>query len=191
VFTVKLSVFVALLSLPAVAANLNAPGIPNFHRVDEHVYRGAQPAAEGWKTLSNLGVKTVIDLRHDGENGEHSTKAEAQAVEAAGMRYVNVPLGGISAPSNADIGKILALFASKEPVFVHCRYGKDRAGTAVACYRIAHDSWSNAKAFLEAKEMGLHWFEVSMKRYIMGFQPGAAEADAGLTAAPTLAAAQP
>lgn len=175
-------------ALPAVAANLNPPGIANFHQVDDHVYRGAQPTTEGWKTLAGLGVKTIIDLRRDGEMG-HSTQAEARAVEAAGMRYVNIPMNGMSAPSQNDVARLLALFNSKDPVFVHCRQGRDRTGTAIACYRIAHDSWSNQKALGEAKSDGIHWFEVAMKHYILNFRPAVQEAGVGLN--PKLAAAQP
>ena len=29
------------------------------------------------------------------------------------------------------------------PIFVHCRRGKDRTGTVIACYRIQHDGWAN------------------------------------------------
>ena len=178
-------------ALPALAAN-PAPGVPNFHKVDDHVYRGGQPNAEGWKTLAGLGVKTVIDLRPNGDFGGHSTRAEAQSVEAAGMRYVSIPLNGMRAPSQAEMTRILTAFNSKEPVFVHCRLGKDRTGTAVACYRIARDEWTNAKALEEARQIGIHWFEISMKRYIMGFRAGATEtAGGGLTPAPALVTAHP
>lgn len=194
VTTYKLTVSLALLSLaalPGVAANQEAPGIPNFHKVDDHVYRGGQPLEEGWKTLAGLGVKTVIDLRRDGEAGGHSTKAEAQAVKAAGMRYVNIPMGGLSSPSSADIAKILTIFNSKDPVFVHCRLGKDRTGTAVACYRIAHDSWSNAKAYQEAREIGIHWIEMGMRRYILGYRSGGIQEAGALAPTPALVAVQP
>jgi protein tyrosine/serine phosphatase len=190
---------VAFLCLPATAVfagTTGADGIPNFHKVDDHVYRGAQPVGQGWKTLADLGVRTVVDLRREGEHG-HSTKAEARAVEAAGMHYINIPLGGMGAPPDADIRRILTISGSKEPVFVHCHYGKDRTGTAVACYRISHDNWSNARALQEAHEIGIHWFEASMKNFIMGFHPGVslhsgeAQAQAGLTLVPALAAVQP
>lgn len=192
----KLSSIAAVLclsaALSAVAATPVAPGVPNFHNVDDHVYRGGQPNAEGWKTLAGLGVKTVIDLRPDGDFGGHSTRAEAHAVEAAGMQYVSIPLGGMRAPSEAEMTKILTAFNSKEPVFVHCRLGKDRTGTAVACYRIAHDQWSNAKALGEAQEIGIHRFEISMKRYIMRFRAGATQTAGGtLTPTPALVAVHP
>src|ERR1019366_8567503 len=53
----------AAVSMPVWAADTTAPGVPKFHRVNERIYRGAQPDGEGWDSLAKLGVKTVIDLR--------------------------------------------------------------------------------------------------------------------------------
>jgi tyrosine-protein phosphatase SIW14 len=157
-------------SVFAAEAPIQAPGVPNFHQVNEHVFRGAQPVRQGWESLAALGVKVVIDLRREHEDGEHSTAAEAKAVHAAGMRYVNVPMNGIMAPGDADIAKVLGLLNGAEPVFVHCKKGMDRTGTVVACYRISHDQWKNKKAMDEARSIGLHWVELGMKRYITGFR---------------------
>jgi len=146
------------------------PGLPHFFPVNDHIYRGAQPTGAGWANLAKLGVKTVIDLRREGEDGEHSIAAEAKAVEAAGMHYVNIPMNGIVAPGGEQISRILTLLESSEPVFVHCKLGKDRTGTVIACYRIAHDLWTNPKAMDEARSLGLHWIEIGMKRYIEGYR---------------------
>ena len=60
------------------------PGLENFARVNDHLYRGAQPTAEGYRKLKELGVKTVINFR-----SHHFYKAE---IEAAGMACVEIPL---------------------------------------------------------------------------------------------------
>ena len=154
------------------AANLSAPGIPNFQQVNDHVWRGGQPTGEGWKSLTNLGVKTVIDLRREGESGEHSIEGEAQAVRAAGMSYVSIPMmGAPAAPTQDQIAKALNALGSGSPIFLHCKEGKDRTGTAIACYRIAHEGWNKEKALEEAKRYGLHWYEIGMKAYVQSFDP--------------------
>jgi tyrosine-protein phosphatase SIW14 len=160
-----LLVLIGLLS-PAWAGDIQVPGIPNFHKVNERLYRGGQPPEDAWNRLARLGIKTVIDLRRE---EEQSREAESRAVEAAGMRYINVPMNG-GPPREVDILEIFGILDSREPVFVHCREGKDRTGTVVACYRIATDGWENRKALAEAKSLGMHWFQPGMKSYILGFR---------------------
>jgi len=160
-----LALFVTLPVWPVLA---EAPAIPNFHQVNDHVYRGGQPPADSWPSLAALGVKTVIDLRRE---DEHSSAAEAQVVAAAGMKYVNVPMKGVVAPSNEQIAKVLTLLNSGEPVFVHCKRGADRTGAVIACYRIAHDNWQRAQALKEAKSHGMGMVQFGLKSYIMAFQP--------------------
>src|SRR4051794_29945385 len=108
--------------LPLFAGSV--PGISNFDRVDEHVYRGAQPTTEGFDYLAKLGVKSILDLREADARGE----AEERAVSAAGMRYVNVPMTGLTPPTEAEITHILTLLedGTNGPVFVHCKSGVDR-----------------------------------------------------------------
>jgi tyrosine-protein phosphatase SIW14 len=147
----------------------NVPGVPNFHQVDEHVYRGAQPRGQGFASLAKLGIRTVIDLR-----GEI---AEENVVQGAGMRYVRLPWREFKAPTDSQIETVLALLndSSQWPVFVHCRRGADRTGTAIACYRIAHDHWSNQQALAEAKIFGMSSLEIHMQHYILHFEAPAPE----------------
>lgn len=158
-------------------------GIPNFHKVNAQVYRGGQPTRDGFKALSTLGVKTVIDLR---ETGEHSQRSEAGWVEADGMRYVSVPLSGLAAPPDEKVAKVLAILndTSAGPVFVHCRRGADRTGTIMACYRISHDHWGNRRALEEARQLGMRFFERAMQNYVNHYTPALAPAvESGAAAA--------
>jgi len=163
---------VSQLILFALAASslfaIDAPGVTNFHQVDEHLYRGAVPSERGLERLQKLGVHIVVDLLPGGER----SKKEQQRVEALGMRYINIPMNALKAPSEEQMSQALASTASgpSEPVFVHCRQGKDRTGTVVACYRISHNRWSNKEALDEARSLGLHRTERAMRRYILRFR---------------------
>src|SRR6266508_1577810 len=109
------------LALPLFAGPSSVPGIKNFYQVDKHVYRGAQPTDDGFTYLAKLGVKTVIDLREADERAE----AEERIVTEAGMRYVNVPMTGLTPPTEAEITKILGILEDVHTgaVFVHCKRG--------------------------------------------------------------------
>jgi protein tyrosine/serine phosphatase len=167
--------FVTGMAFSASAGTTDLPGVANFHQVDRNLYRGAQPSDEGLKNLAALGVKTIIDLRHGAEH----TDTEQQEAERLGLRYTNVPMEGLTPPTDKQIADLMAIFktADNGAVFVHCREGKDRTGAVIACYRIAHDHWTNDKALEEAKSYGLHATQHPRQNYIMHFSSG----DTGLS----------
>lgn len=138
-------------------------GILNFGKVSEHLYRGAQPDAEGIKSLKRLGVKLIINLRMQGD----LWKEEAAQATANGILYTNFPMSGSGSPKDDQVRQILNLFESfSGPIFVHCQHGCDRTGTIVACYRIQHDRWTSDLALREAKRYGISRLEFLMKRYV-------------------------
>ncbi|HEY0003749.1 MAG TPA: tyrosine-protein phosphatase [Pyrinomonadaceae bacterium] len=161
-----LSLFVALLALSSSSAQTGRRDaeLPNFHQVNEHLYRGAQPRRGGIQKLKALGIKTIINLREPDE----STRGEEVEARAAGLRYFSIPMEGFERPTDQQIDRALALINAMEnwPVFVHCAHGKDRTGTVIACYRISHDGWTSAMAKAEAKHYGMSWVQVKMKDYI-------------------------
>jgi len=167
-FTTRAAFLMAALS-SALFAGPTVEGVGNFQKVDDHVYRGAQPTPEGFSNLQKLGIKVVIDLREPGDR----SALENKIVTAAGMKYVSVPMYGMETPSNESVRKVLALLedTSAGPVFVHCKRGADRTGMVVAVYRISHDSWDNKKALAEAKSNGMSMFERAIQHYVLDYKP--------------------
>jgi protein tyrosine/serine phosphatase len=159
--------FLAALSL--AAADISPPiHVRNFDKVNEHLFRGGAPTEVGLEELGALGVKTIIDLRPAPEG----TEDEKNWAEKLRIKYINIPLSEFGAPTNAQMQQLLSLLeGNSETIFVHCRRGKDRTGTVIACYRIQHDGWDNRRALNEAKQHGMSSFERGMHNYILHFTP--------------------
>jgi protein tyrosine/serine phosphatase len=164
------AVLVLLSVLPlAVAADATASHVRNFGEVNDHIYRGGEPSAVGLQELAAQGIKLVIDLREAGEAADF----EKGQVQKLGMKYVNLPLRPFSAPTADQMQRALSMLFhnNSQAIFVHCRRGKDRTGTVVACYRIQHDGWTNRKALEEANSYGMSSLERAMRSYIAHFSP--------------------
>ena len=91
--------FTAFLIPAARLSAASLQGVPNFQIVIEHVYRGAQPSAAGFENLAKMGIKTIVDLRAEDDD---RTK-EKKAVSALGMKYVHIPMKGMTTPTEKQI----------------------------------------------------------------------------------------
>src|SRR5258708_38737118 len=89
------------------------------------------------------------------------------------MKYVNVPMTGLTPPTEPEITRILGILEddSAGAVFVHCQRGADRTGAVIAAYRTDHEHWDNARALSEAKSDGMGSFQFPRRSYIRDFQP--------------------
>lgn len=188
-YTVKncsLAVAALLMAVSVcAAADLPPVHVRNFDKVNDHIYRGGVPTTVGLEELGAMGVKTIIDLRGSSEG----TGTEKEATEKLKLKYINIPLAELGAPSKAQIQQVLTLLDDNSGiVFVHCRRGKDRTGTVVACYRIQHDGWRNRQALEEAKAHGMSSLEWAMRSYILHFTPVTIPtvAQAGVSAPPSV-----
>ena len=144
------------------------PGLTVVGRVAPGILRGAQPEPEGYATLKAMGVRTVISLR--------TNHGERKAVEAAGMRYIEIPIKLWKNVDPAAVQKALSVMTdpTNQPVFVNCSRGVDRTGMVVAVYRMEVDGWSEAEAEAEMEAFGFHEIWSQLKEYVRRY-PGVPE----------------
>lgn len=142
------------------------PGIHNAGKVSDNVFRGAQPNLQSFALLKQLGVTTIVNLR-----SESAGKVERERRQAAaqGMRYVYIPIGGFSNPTDEQLAAFFnVLRETPAPiVFVHCEFGRDRTGVVVAAYRIAFQNWTADQALTEMLAFGFNrTFHPGMSTYV-------------------------
>ena len=141
--------------------------LPNFHKVNDMVYRGAQPKSGGLEVLRRRGIKTVVNLRDD----DARDKQEEAGARTIGLQYFNFPFERWGRPKDKEIERVLSIIndPANQPVFVHCQHGADRTGVVIAAYRITHDGWTSEQATAEAKNHGMKPWQLGMKDYIHDF----------------------
>jgi tyrosine-protein phosphatase SIW14 len=113
----------------------------NFHRVDDKVWRSAQPEKRDFPELRKLGIKEVLSLR---EWHDDARKAENTALQ---LHQVAMDAGD---PREKDLLQAVKILRdSQGPILVHCWHGSDRTGTVVALYRMAINGWTRERAIAE------------------------------------------
>jgi protein tyrosine/serine phosphatase len=119
--------------------------IKNFGQMDERFFRGSRPDDGDYAALAQLGVKTIIDLT------DNSKEYEQPAVQAAGLRYVNIPMVDKSYPSLDQVNEFLKVVndPATGKFFVHCAGGRHRTGVVGAIYRFNVDKWNLEQALAE------------------------------------------
>jgi protein tyrosine/serine phosphatase len=158
--------------------------IKNFGQLDERFFRGARPDEKDYPALAALGVKTIIDLT------DNSKEYEKPAVEAAGLRYVNIPLVDKSYPSAEQVNAFLKVVddPATGKFFLHCAGGRHRTGIMAAVYRFNHDHWNYDQAYAEMMQYDFYTSNGHGKQltfvqdYWQQFQAKQANANAAVTA---------
>ena len=146
-----IAAFALIFSFSALAfgktKNVKFPNvkIKNFGQMDERFFRGARPDENDYSALAALGVQTIIDLT------DNSKEYEQPAVEAAGLRYINIPMEDKSYPEIEQINQFLKVVddPATGKFFVHCAGGRHRTGVVGAVYRFTHDHWNLEQALAE------------------------------------------
>ncbi len=159
--------------------------VTNLYRIEPDLYRCGQPSATGFKELSTLGVKTVLDLR-----GGHSDDEGARGCSLK-LQHIGMRAWGLRDDRVLEALRLL-VDHDKRPLVIHCRQGADRTGAIVALYRVVVQGWSKADAIREMNEGGYHHSGLwrNLDRYVQRANVEALRKELGITG-PVTAASGP
>lgn len=166
----------------AYGDKLKINGISNPGKINDHLYRGAQPNEKGLEELKKLGITTIVDLRAEDRPKSEWEKKEA---ERLGMHFVQIPIAGFASPTNEEVVQFLSLTRDpQQKIFVHCLLGEDRTGVFIATYRMSIQKWPVTQAMHEMNTFGFNGFwHPAMKAFVRDFP-------ARLSSAPAYASLQ-
>jgi len=110
----------------------------NKRKVNDKLWRGAQPTTWQVRGLARQGVRTIVNLR--GPRDCATYLFEKDAAEAAGIALVDFVMTSREPPPAKRLHELKDLFARIEyPALVHCKSGADRAGITAALFLLIHE----------------------------------------------------
>ncbi len=117
----------------------------NRHRVNERLWRSAQPTPGDLKELKQRGLKSVVCVR--GGRAFGSWPLEKEACERLQLDLHKVAIRARQAPRKQDLLDLIDLLSALSyPALIHCKSGADRTGFVVAVYLTAVEGTPVAEA---------------------------------------------
>ena len=143
---------VALIGSLGGYVQTDSGDIRNFLQVTPDFCTSGQPRVEQFAMLKAKGIKSVLNLR---QPSEHRADEEKNAVEAAGMKYFNIPVV-YAKPTDEQADEFLKITDDKanRPMLVHCT-AAIRVGGFWLIRRVMRDGMSWDAALEEAHKVGL------------------------------------
>ena len=158
-------------SAPVIASSLAplvaASGVV-LHQPRAGLYSAGQPASGDWAGIAKLGVGTVINLRPE---GEMAGRDEAAEVQAAGLRYIEIPVADADAITPGNARKLHEAIGSAKgaPVLVHCA-SANRAGGLLALAMVTEHGMDHKAALAFGRKAGMKSTEARV-REVLEAQP--------------------
>ena len=123
----------------------------NYWKIDEKVYRSAQPSPLMLNYLKEQGFKTIVNLR--GSRDDLVDQMEKRICRNLKLILIDFKMHSRAAPLKEQIIASKELFEKiKYPALLHCKSGADRTGIMSALYLIFKgEEVSYAKSQLSIK----------------------------------------
>jgi protein tyrosine phosphatase (PTP) superfamily phosphohydrolase (DUF442 family) len=166
-----------LLVRPAEwATPVPGTSVANMYRIEDGLYRAAQPTAAGFTELAALGLHGVLDVA-GGAGDEPLLRSDT-------IKTFHVPMSAWGLHDDLVL-RALRIMAdpSNRPLLIHCQHGADRTGAMVALYRVVVQGWKKADAIREMNEGGYHhsFLWKNLDRYVDRADVAALRKELGLS----------
>ncbi|CAG7835751.1 unnamed protein product [Allacma fusca] len=119
-----------------------------YDRIDSNVILGALPFRSMVKTLEAENVKAIISMNEDYELTLFSNSKQGWAEH--GIDFLQLPTRDIfEAPCQEKLKEGVEFIENLKgtgTVYVHCKAGRTRSATLVACYLMEHYKWKPNEA---------------------------------------------
>lgn len=127
---------------------------------DGKIWAGGRPTTAGLLQLADAGVRSVLNLQGMLSRITGETDHEALAAALLGLRFIHQPVHQITGPAPQTLEHILAILADPDyqPVYVHCRYGRERTNIVLGAYRVKVLGWPPEQAYAEMLRNGFRPF---------------------------------
>ena len=130
------------------------------------IYRGIQPGGDDdYAYLANRGIRTQINLRKYLGWQERDMHEESET-HGFFYRHAAMPTMWMT-PTDPEVAEALGYIndPSLQPVYVHCRLGKDRTGMIFALYRVIYQHWDACTAWKEWESFGYKPWNSGLRQY--------------------------
>lgn len=102
--------------------------VKNFHKVDDGVFRSAQPKKHDFQLMDSLGIKEVLNFRQLHKDDRKAADTDLQ------LYYLKLKAGKLT---EEDLLNALSIIKNRKgPIVFHCWHGADRTGAVAAMYEI-------------------------------------------------------
>ncbi|MBL4927960.1 dual specificity protein phosphatase family protein [Fuscibacter oryzae] len=140
-------------------------GLPNLYQVTPLLFRAAQPEAQGFDRMAQLGIRSALSLRQ--------TVDDRALAQGSGVAVMRVPMKARHVGEDHGARIVLAMRSLRAamtdgPVLVHCHHGADRTGVICALWRMLYQGWSRSDASDELINggFGFHRIWANIPRYL-------------------------
>jgi uncharacterized protein (TIGR01244 family) len=128
-----------------------------------------QPSEADLQGFAAEGIKSVVDLRRDGESNQALPPVvESQTARRFGLAYKHIPVGTDWIDEDALDLVHSELARLPQPIYIHCASGK-RSGSLALVHRAIVEGLTGEAMMSRAEELGFAFGSPELKTFLKSY----------------------